>query len=78
MIDAATTKLTTTAKVMEVTTENYQKASDKPVDIQIKMGEIQAELASLKVSDLNLVSAKRILIFCAQSPKKGPETKFCC
>jgi desulfoferrodoxin (superoxide reductase-like protein) len=55
IIDAATTKLNQTAKVMETVTENYQKASDKLVDVQLKIGELQAELATLQAANINLV-----------------------
>lgn len=55
VIDAATTKLDQTAKVMQTFTENYQKASDKLVDVQLKIGEIQAELASLQADNIDLV-----------------------
>jgi hypothetical protein len=56
IIDAATTKLNTTASVMQTATENYQKASDKLVDVQIEIGKIQADLAGLEASNINLVS----------------------
>ncbi|RFU25071.1 hypothetical protein B7463_g11267, partial [Scytalidium lignicola] len=64
IIDAATTKLTTTAKVMETATENYQKASAKYVDVQLRIGEIQAELAQLQADNINLDKIKAILVKC--------------
>ncbi|KAI0976416.1 hypothetical protein F4678DRAFT_224726 [Xylaria arbuscula] len=64
IIDAATTKLEQTANVMQTATENYQKANDKLVDVQLKIGEIQAELASLQATNVNLDQIKAILIKC--------------
>jgi hypothetical protein len=64
IIDAATTKLNTTASVMQTATENYQKASDKLVDVQVEVGKIQAELAGLEASNINLDKIKAILVKC--------------
>ncbi|KAK2007069.1 hypothetical protein LZ32DRAFT_695625 [Colletotrichum eremochloae] len=64
IIDAATTKLNKTAEVMQTVTENYQKASDKLVDVQLKIGVIQGELAALNASNINLDKIKSILIKC--------------
>ncbi|KAI1503119.1 hypothetical protein F5X99DRAFT_376958 [Biscogniauxia marginata] len=64
IIDAATTKLDQTAKVMQTVTENYQKASDKFIEVQLKIGEIQAELATLQAANINLDKIKAILIKC--------------
>jgi len=64
IIDAATTKLNTTAKVMETVTDNYQKASDKLLEVQLKIGEIQGELADLQASNINLDKIKAILVKC--------------
>lgn len=66
VIDAATIKLATTAKVMEVSTENYQKASERLVDVQSKIGDIQAQLASLQASNMNLDTIKAILVKCIE------------
>jgi hypothetical protein len=57
IIDAATTKLNTTAEVMNTSSTNFQKSSDKLVDIQTSIGEISATLAGLSASNMSLVSA---------------------
>ncbi|KAB5549660.1 hypothetical protein GE09DRAFT_1060097 [Coniochaeta sp. 2T2.1] len=64
IIDAATTQLDMTAKVMQTTTDSFQKASDKLIDIQTKVGEIQGELAELKASKMNLVTIRALLVKC--------------
>lgn len=55
VIDAATTQLDQTAKVVQTVSENYQKAGDKLVDVQLKIGEIQAQLAELQAANISLV-----------------------
>ncbi|KAI1813256.1 hypothetical protein GGS20DRAFT_554154 [Poronia punctata] len=66
IIDAATTKLTTTAKVMQVVTDNYREASDNLGHIQEQLGQIQGAIASLKISDKDLTHIKDILVKCIE------------
>ncbi|KAF2155994.1 hypothetical protein K461DRAFT_318634 [Myriangium duriaei CBS 260.36] len=65
-INAATTKLNTTASVMETVSTNFQKAGDKLVDIQTAIGQIQGQLAGLQATTISLEEIKAILVKCIE------------
>ncbi|GAB7349510.1 hypothetical protein MBLNU459_g0217t2 [Dothideomycetes sp. NU459] len=64
LINAATTKMTIAAEVMEASSVNYQKAIDKLRDTQTKLGAIQASLAGLTTSNISPDMTRAILVKC--------------
>lgn len=58
VIDATTTEMFIDAKVTQTATEKYNAAGSRLADLQLQNDQIQAELAGLKVANLDLVRVR--------------------